>query len=70
VQGDEIVYRDYVDLSVAVATPKGLVTPVIRNAESLSFVEFERELMALGKKACLRRFRVLCDTHIISPLRE
>jgi len=40
-----------VDLSVAVATPKGLVTPVIRNAESLSFVEFERELMALGKKA-------------------
>jgi len=52
-QGDEIVYRDYVDLSVAVATPKGLVTPVIRNAESLSFVEFERELTALGKKAWL-----------------
>ncbi|KAN0131945.1 dihydrolipoamide succinyltransferase [Lactarius tabidus] len=51
IEGDEIVYRDYVDLSVAVATPKGLVTPVIRNAESLSFVEFERELMALGKKA-------------------
>jgi 2-oxoglutarate dehydrogenase E2 component (dihydrolipoamide succinyltransferase) len=70
IEGDEIVYRDYVDLSVAVATPKGLVTPVIRNAESLSFVEFERELMALGKKACLRRFRVLCDTHIIFPLRE
>jgi 2-oxoglutarate dehydrogenase E2 component (dihydrolipoamide succinyltransferase) len=51
IEGDEIVYRDYVDLSVAVATPKGLVTPVIRNAESLSFVEFERELSALGKKA-------------------
>lgn len=51
IEGDEIVYRDYVDLSVAVATPKGLVTPVIRNAESLSFVEFERELTALGKKA-------------------
>ena len=49
-QGDEIVYRDYVDLSVAVATPKGLVTPVIRNAESLSFVQFEHELTALGKK--------------------
>jgi pyruvate/2-oxoglutarate dehydrogenase complex dihydrolipoamide acyltransferase (E2) component len=48
-----MVYRDYVDLSVAVATPKGLVTPVIRNAESLSFVEFEQELTALGKKACL-----------------
>jgi len=51
IEGDEIVYRDYVDLSVAVATPKGLVTPVIRNAESLSFVEFERELTGLGKKA-------------------
>lgn len=51
IEGDEIVYRDYVDLSVAVATPKGLVTPVIRNTESLSFVEFERELTALGKKA-------------------
>jgi len=51
IEGDEIVYRDYVDLSVAVATPKGLVTPVIRNVESLSFVEFERELTALGKKA-------------------
>ncbi|KAI9509314.1 dihydrolipoamide succinyltransferase [Russula earlei] len=51
IEGDEIVYRDYVDLSVAVATPKGLVTPVIRNVESLSFVEFERELSALGKKA-------------------
>ncbi|KAI0064277.1 dihydrolipoyllysine-residue succinyltransferase 1 [Artomyces pyxidatus] len=51
IEGDEIVYRDYVDLSVAVATPKGLVTPVLRNAESLSFIEFERELTALGKKA-------------------
>ncbi|KAH9177764.1 dihydrolipoamide succinyltransferase [Lactarius sanguifluus] len=51
IEGDEIIYRDYVDLSVAVATPKGLVTPVIKNAESLSFVEFERELTALGKKA-------------------
>ena len=50
IEGDEIVYRDYVDLSVAVATPKGLVTPVVRNAESLSFVEIEKEIAALGKK--------------------
>jgi pyruvate/2-oxoglutarate dehydrogenase complex dihydrolipoamide acyltransferase (E2) component len=62
-QGDEIIYRDYVDLSVAVATPKGLVTPVIRNVESLSFVEFEQELTALGKKVCLTRCHVLCETH-------
>jgi 2-oxoglutarate dehydrogenase E2 component (dihydrolipoamide succinyltransferase) len=50
IEGDEIVYRDYVDLSVAVATPKGLVTPVVRNAESLSFVGIEKEIAALGKK--------------------
>ncbi|KDN50090.1 hypothetical protein RSAG8_01426, partial [Rhizoctonia solani AG-8 WAC10335] len=51
IEEDVIVYRDYVDLSVAVATPRGLVTPVVRNAESLSFVEIEREITSLGKKA-------------------
>jgi len=51
IEGEEIVYRDYVDLSVAVATPKGLVTPVVRNAESLSLVGIEKEIAALGKKA-------------------
>lgn len=50
-KGQEIVYRDYVDLSVAVATPKGLVTPVVRNAEGLSMLGVEREIAALGKKA-------------------
>ena len=50
IEGQEIVYRDYVDLSVAVATPKGLVTPVVRNAESLSMIEIEKEIAALGKK--------------------
>lgn len=50
IDGDEIVYRDYVDLSVAVATPKGLVTPVVRNAESMNFVDIEKEIAALGKK--------------------
>ncbi|EIM89011.1 dihydrolipoamide succinyltransferase [Stereum hirsutum FP-91666 SS1] len=51
IEGDEIVYRDYVDLSVAVATPKGLVTPVVRNAESMSFLDVEKEIVSLGKKA-------------------
>jgi 2-oxoglutarate dehydrogenase E2 component (dihydrolipoamide succinyltransferase) len=51
IEGDEIVYHDFVDLSVAVATPKGLVTPVIRNAENMNFVEIEKEIAALGKKA-------------------
>ncbi|GES91259.1 dihydrolipoamide succinyltransferase [Rhizophagus clarus] len=49
--GDTIVYRDYVDMSVAVATPKGLVTPVVRNAHLLSFIEIEKAIAELGKKA-------------------
>lgn len=49
-EDDHIVYRDYVDLSVAVATPKGLVTPVVRNCESLSFLEIEKAIVDLGKK--------------------
>ncbi|GAX81203.1 hypothetical protein CEUSTIGMA_g8635.t1 [Chlamydomonas eustigma] len=51
IDGDEIVYRDYVDISIAVATPKGLVVPVLRNADSLSFAGIEKNLGALGKKA-------------------
>jgi len=47
----EIVYRDYVDISVAVATPKGLVVPVIRNVESMNFADIEIALAALGDKA-------------------
>ncbi|MCJ1330971.1 2-oxoglutarate dehydrogenase complex E2 component [Thelotrema lepadinum] len=51
--GDTIVYRDYVDISVAVATEKGLVTPVVRNSESLDLVGIERAIADLGKKASL-----------------
>ncbi|MCJ1378013.1 2-oxoglutarate dehydrogenase complex E2 component [Xylographa soralifera] len=49
--GDTIVYRDYVDISVAVATEKGLVTPVVRNIESLDLVGIENAIAELGKKA-------------------
>nr|POF02272.1 putative dihydrolipoyllysine-residue succinyltransferase component [Quercus suber] len=49
--GDTIVYRDYVDISVAVATEKGLVTPVVRNAESLDMIGIESAIAELGKKA-------------------
>ncbi|KAF2252724.1 dihydrolipoyllysine-residue succinyltransferase component of 2-oxoglutarate dehydrogenase-like protein complex [Trematosphaeria pertusa] len=49
--GDTIVYRDYVDISVAVATEKGLVTPVVRNAESMDLVAIEKSIADLGKKA-------------------
>lgn len=50
IEDDTIVYRDYVDLSVAVATPKGLVTPVVRNIETMNFVEIEEAIATLGKK--------------------
>lgn len=49
--GDTIVYRDYVDISVAVATEKGLVTPVVRNTEALDLVGIEKAIADLGKKA-------------------
>ncbi|CAI4038027.1 hypothetical protein SMKI_04G3660 [Saccharomyces mikatae IFO 1815] len=51
IEGDQIVYRDYTDISVAVATPKGLVTPVVRNAESLSVLDIENEIVRLSHKA-------------------
>jgi 2-oxoglutarate dehydrogenase E2 component (dihydrolipoamide succinyltransferase) len=50
IEGNEIVYRDYVDISVAVATEKGLVTPVVRNAESLDFVGIEKSILDLATK--------------------
>lgn len=42
IDGKDIVYRDYVDMSIAVSAPKGLLVPVIRNAESMSFVQLEK----------------------------
>jgi 2-oxoglutarate dehydrogenase E2 component (dihydrolipoamide succinyltransferase) len=47
----EIVYRDYLDVSVAVSAPKGLVVPVVRNAESMSFAEIEKTIADFGKRA-------------------
>jgi len=51
IDGDDIVYRDYVDVSIAVGTPKGLVVPVIRNVESLSFAGVEKTIASLGERA-------------------
>ncbi|KAB1276907.1 Dihydrolipoyllysine-residue succinyltransferase component of 2-oxoglutarate dehydrogenase complex; mitochondrial [Camelus dromedarius] len=47
----EVVYRDYIDISVAVATPRGLVVPVIRNVESMNYADIERTISELGEKA-------------------
>ncbi len=43
--GKEIIYRNYVDISVAVATPSGLLVPVIRNVENLSFAGVEKVII-------------------------
>lgn len=51
IDGDDIIYRDYVDISIAVGTPKGLVVPVIRNAGEMNFAEIEKEINNLAKKA-------------------
>ena len=51
IQGDEIVYFDYVDLSVAVSAPNGLVVPVVRDVDSMSFADIEKAIANYGKKA-------------------
>jgi len=48
---NEIVYRDYIDISVAVSTPKGLVVPVLRNVEGMNYADIEKNINALGEKA-------------------
>ncbi|MCA9835996.1 MAG: 2-oxoglutarate dehydrogenase complex dihydrolipoyllysine-residue succinyltransferase [Trueperaceae bacterium] len=51
IRENSIVYKNYYDIAVAVSTPKGLVTPVIRNAERLSFAELESTIADFGKRA-------------------
>jgi 2-oxoglutarate dehydrogenase E2 component (dihydrolipoamide succinyltransferase) len=51
IDGTDIVYKNHYDISVAVGTEKGLVTPVLRDAEALSLAEIEKGIGALGKKA-------------------
>lgn len=51
IEGDEIVYHNYLDVSVAVSAPKGLVVPVIRSADQMSFAEIERTIADFGARA-------------------
>ena len=51
IDGEELVYNDFSDISVAVSTPRGLVVPVIRNAETLSFAAIEKEIVRLAVRA-------------------
>jgi len=50
-EAKEVVYRDYCDVSVAVASPNGLVVPVLRNTETMSFADVERNIAMYGQKA-------------------
>ena len=51
IEGDEIVYHPYIDLSVAVSAPNGLVVPVVRDVQAMGFADIEKAIAALGKKA-------------------
>jgi 2-oxoglutarate dehydrogenase E2 component (dihydrolipoamide succinyltransferase) len=51
IDGDQIVFHDYCDIGIAVSAPKGLMVPVIRNAETLSLSQIESEVIALATKA-------------------
>jgi 2-oxoglutarate dehydrogenase E2 component (dihydrolipoamide succinyltransferase) len=51
INNDEVIYHDYADIGIAVSTPKGLVVPVVRNAENLSLAQIEKEILNLATKA-------------------
>jgi len=51
IEGEEVVYSNFADISIAVSAPKGLVVPVIRNADSMSLAEIEKEIVVLAGKA-------------------
>lgn len=51
IDGEELVYNDFADISIAVSAPKGLVVPIIRNAESMSLAQIEKRVIELATKA-------------------
>ncbi len=51
IDGDQLVYHDYADISIAVSTPRGLTVPVMRNVESMSMADVERKVVELAGKA-------------------
>ena len=58
IQGDEIVYKNYYNISIAVGTDKGLVVPVVRNSDELSFADIEKNIGALGKKLEMEKLQL------------
>ena len=58
IEGGDIVYRNYVDISVAVSSPRGLVVPVLRNVEGMSYMDIEKRLGELAAKARLDQIAI------------
>jgi len=59
IQGDEIVYKNYYNISIAVGTDRGLVVPVLRNTDEMSFANIEKNITLLGQKA--REGKIVID---------
>ena len=59
IQGDDIVYKNYYNISIAVGTDRGLVVPVIRNADEMSFADIEKNIILLSEKA--RNGKIVID---------
>ena len=51
ISGDEIIYKNYYNISFAVGTDKGLVVPVLKNADELSFADIEKNIKSMSEKA-------------------
>ncbi|MBX9620934.1 MAG: 2-oxoglutarate dehydrogenase complex dihydrolipoyllysine-residue succinyltransferase [Alphaproteobacteria bacterium] len=51
IEGDEIIYKNYYDIGIAVGTPQGLVVPIVRDANKKSFAQIEKDIAGLGQKA-------------------
>ncbi len=51
VEGNDIIYHDYFDIGIAVSSERGLLVPILRNVDQLSFAQIESDIAALGKKA-------------------
>jgi len=59
IEGENMIFYNYTDISVAVSTPKGLMVPVVRNVESLSLAEIEKQVASLSEKLEKENFRFL-----------
>jgi 2-oxoglutarate dehydrogenase E2 component (dihydrolipoamide succinyltransferase) len=59
IDGEDIIYHDYADIGVAMSTERGLITPVLRNCEDLSFAQIEQQIIEYGQKA--KNKRILPD---------